>query len=161
MSLPARKLAVAFAAFVSSLFSAAALASAGEPSSPFAAAGLAEEQPLSDREMTALRGGGFVADLSAALQAGMNGGGLVPQAIGAGNRSGAGDWLSALFGGLPAVNLVAAQLNDQPTVMRIGIGPQSLGCGNGLSCPAGMIVDLAASNSGAAGDLSLNIAVAP
>lgn len=159
MLLPARKLAMAFVASAAGFFAVAPAASADEIGARFETVGLADATLLTDQSMSQLRGGGFETALAGLLF------GLLQQSDGAAMaRSAAGGAQSALEGffpafldELPAINLVAAELNDQPTVMRIGTGPQSLGCGNGLSCPAGTDVSLYANNNAPAGSLTLNL----
>jgi hypothetical protein len=161
MLIPARKLAIAVIACALGLFLIAPAASADEVGALFEAAGLASTTPLTDQSMSQLRGGGFETALSGLLF------GLLEQSDGASvagaTPSGAHGVLESFFPAfldeLPAINLVAAELNDQPTVMRIGTVPQSLGCGNGLSCPVGMSVSLYADNNASAGSLLLNLNV--
>lgn len=161
MLIPARKLAIAVIACATGLSAIAPAASADEVGALFEAAGLADATPLTDPSMSQLRGGGFETALSGLLF------GLLQQSDGAsmagatpsGERGVLESFFPAFLDELPAINLVAAELNDQPTVMRIGIAPQSLGCGNGLSCPAGMSVSLYANNAAPAGDLAVNLTI--
>jgi hypothetical protein len=159
MMIPARKLAAALAVAASGLLSLAPVASADDLNPQFEAVGLAGATPLADRSMDGSRGGGFATGLSGWLLSLLPGvdGSSTTAAASAGARGSPGSFLPALLEGLPAINLVAAQLNDQPTVMRIGTAAQSLGCGNGLSCPVGMNVSLYANNNAPAGSLSLNL----
>jgi hypothetical protein len=162
MLIPARKLAVALIACASGLLSVAPFASADDVSPQFKAVGLENAKPLTDQSMSQSRGGGFATGLSGLLY------GLMPRAGNAATpgsapssaRDSLGSFFPAFLEGLPAINLVAAELNDQPTVMRIGTAPQSLGCGNGLTCPAGMMVSLYANNNAPAGSLALNLNIA-
>lgn len=159
MLIPARKLALAAIACASGLFLIAPAASADEVGALFEAAGLASVTPLTDQSMSQLRGGGFETALSGLLF------GLLEQSDSAsmagaapsGARGALESFFPAFLDELPSINLVAAELDDQPTVMRIGTAAQSLGCGNGLSCPAGMTVSLYANNNAPAGSLSLNL----
>ncbi len=162
MMIPARKLAVAFIAAASGLLSLAPVASAEDLDPQFEAVGLAGATRLTDQGMEGSRGGGFATGLSGLLLSLLPGvdGRSMTAAAPAGARGSLGGFLPALLEGLPAINLVAAQLDDQPTVMRIGTGAQSLGCGNGLSCPVGMSVSLYANNSAPAGRFALNLDIA-
>jgi len=161
MPFPAGKLLMALMAVAVCLISALSVASADEADPRFDAVGLTGASPLPDSQMNEERGAGFATGLPAALF------GLMPPADGGsppGRASSSGlgsfaDFLSAFVGGLPPINLVAAELNDQPTVMRIGTTPQSLGCGNGLTCPVGTTVFLSASNIAPPGNLSLKLSL--
>jgi hypothetical protein len=161
MLIPARKLVMTMIACASGLLSVMSVARADDVSPQFEAVGVVAASPLPDDQMGELRGTGFADFLPAVLA------GLVPRndnaaASGLPLANGLGSivsFLPALLDSLPPINLVAAQLNDQPTVMLIGTGPLSLGCGNGLSCPAGTTVSLYANNNAPAGSFSLNLAL--
>jgi len=159
MMIPARRLAAALAVAASSLLSLAPGASANDLDPRFEAVGLAGATPLTDQGMEGSRGGGFATGLSGWLLSFLQGvdDRSMTAAAPAGARGSFGSFLPALLAGLPAINLVAAQLDDQPTVMRIGTAAQSLGCGNGLSCPVGMSVSLYADNNAPAGSFALNL----
>jgi len=161
MLFPAGKLLTPLMVVAVALISALPVASADEVDPRFAAVGLTGASPLPDSQMGEARGAGFEMGLFAALF------GLMPPGDGhalpgRAPSSGLGsfaEFLSAFLDGLPPINLVAAEINDQPTVMRIGTTPQSLGCGNGLTCPAGTSVFLSASNAAPSGSLSLNVEI--
>jgi hypothetical protein len=161
MPFPAAKLLIPLMAVVVALISALPVASADEVDPRFAAVGLTGASPLPDSQMDEARGAGFDTGLFAALF------GLMPTGDGhalpgRAPSSGLGSFaelLSAFVDGLPPINLVAAEINDQPTVMLIGSAPQSLGCGSGISCPAGTTIYLSANNSLPPGGLSLDFTI--
>jgi len=161
MLTPARKLAAIAIACAASLLSVAPVASGSELGAQFEAAGLGDAHPLSDSQMSRFRGTGFATGLSSSVFSLLSQGhGISGPNPAASNGPGSfGDFLAALFGGLPPINLVAAELNDQPTVMLIGTAAQSLSCGSGITCPAGMTIYLSANNQLPPGALSLNLAI--
>ena len=159
MLIPAPKFAAALIAAASCLFAILPVASADEIAPPFEAVGLASATPLTDQAMSQMRGAGFETALSGLLFAlfTQSGDGSMARSTASGTQGVLESFFPTFLEELPAINLVTAELNDQPVVMRIGFGPQSLGCGNGLSCPAGTSVSLYANNNAPAGNLSLNL----
>lgn len=83
-----------------------------------AAVPVADAQMLSDAELGAVRAGGFLDGLISALVGAIS---ASTTGVLAGLPSAGG-----LLGGLPSLNLVQAQINDQPTITLMGTGPQSL-----------------------------------
>jgi len=161
MLIPARKLVMVIVACAASLLSVASVASADDAGSQFEAVGLAGASPLQDTQMSELRGAGFATGLSAVLFSLMprSDAASAPGAALSGGLGSSGNFLPTLLSGLPSINLVAAELNDQPTVMMIGTTPQSLSCGSGIACPTGTTVYLYANSNAPSGSLSLNVSI--
>lgn len=107
---------------------------AGESAHFNAAVPIADAQPLTDEELGAIRGAGFLDGLISALVGAVS---ASTAGILAGVTSAGG-----LPGGLPSLNLVQAQINDQPTITLAGVDPQELslsGPGYSIELSAGVV----------------------
>jgi hypothetical protein len=102
------------------------VALAGGANAEFDAVGLADAVPLQDMQMSELRGTGLLSS-----------------------------FIQNLLAALPPGNTVSAKLNQQAEVTLNGTGPQSLSCGNGITCPAGTTVNLFANNNAPSGSVSV------
>jgi hypothetical protein len=157
MLISAHKLVLATVILAGGLLSFASLASAGSANSKFDAVGLADAVPLQDMQMAELRGTGFLNGVTQGLL------GTLTPAGRAALASGAQSTLHALTGFIPALisvlppgNTVSAQLGDQPIVTLNGTGPQSLGCGGGITCGAGTSFALSSSTNPALASVSIS-----
>ncbi|MGH6881742.1 hypothetical protein [Hypericibacter sp.] len=119
--------------------------------------GLGDAVALNDREMGDLRGTGFLGALTQGLL-----GTLTPTARTA-LANGSQSTLNALTGFIPTLlsvlppgNTVSAQIGTGPPVTQNGTGPQSLGCGNGITCGPGTSVSLSSSNNPASASASIS-----
>ena len=130
MLISTHKLVLATVILAGGLLSLASVASADSASSKFDAVGLADAVPLQDMQMDELRGTGLF-----------------------------GSAFLAFLNSLPPGNTVKAQLNDQTGFRTSTTMPVILSCGNGITCPAGMTVNLSANNNAPSGSVSVHLTI--
>jgi len=119
--------------------------------------GLVGAVPLADREMAELRGTGLLTGLTQGLLGTLTPAGRTALANGAQSTFHAlTGFIPTLIGVLPTGNTVSAQIGDQPTVTLNGTGPQSLGCGGGITCGAGTSFALSSSTNPASASASIS-----
>jgi hypothetical protein len=124
----AHKLALAAGTFAGGLFSMISLGNAGDALLNAARIGAIDGVALDDGQMSELRGTGTF-----------------------------GSALLAFLNSLPPGNTVKAQLNDQTGFRTSTTMPVVLSCGNGITCPAGMTVNLSANNNAPTGSVSVSV----
>ncbi|QEX25004.1 hypothetical protein FRZ61_49480 [Hypericibacter adhaerens] len=111
---------------------------------------------LTDQEMGDSRGTGFVTALTQGLLAALSkAANAAASAQGTETGAAVTGFLPALLAVLPPGNTVSAQIDDQPTVTMNGLGPQSLGCGGGLSCGPNISMSLSSSLGSASAQTSM------
>lgn len=128
MATRAHKLTLAAAAFAGGLVSAISLANAGDARLDAARIGPIDGIALDDGQMSELRGTGIF-----------------------------GSAFQAFLNSLPPGNTVKAQLNDQTGFRTSTTMPVTLSCGNGITCPAGMTVNLSANNNAPSGNVTVSV----
>jgi hypothetical protein len=119
--------------------------------------GLGDAVPLADREMAELRGTGFLGGITQGLLGTLTPAGrtALANATPATLHALTG-FLPTLLSVLPPGNTVSAQLGNQAVVTLNGTGPQSLGCGSGLTCGTGTSVFLSSSTNPTSASVSIS-----
>jgi hypothetical protein len=119
--------------------------------------GLVDAAPLADREMAELRGTGLLAGVTQGLLGTLTPAGRAALANATpATLNALTGFLPTLLGALPTGNTVSAQIGSQPTVTLNGTGPQSLGCGAGLTCGPGISTSLSSSTNPSSASVSIS-----
>ena len=119
--------------------------------------GLADAVPLADPEMAELRGTGFLGGITQGLLGSLTPAGRTALANATpATLNALTGFLPTLLSVLPPGNTVSAQLGNQAVVTFNGAGPQSLGCGAGLTCGGGTSVSLSSSTNPTSASVSIS-----
>jgi hypothetical protein len=157
MLIPARKLAFVAIALAGSLIVPFSHCFAADSVLTADRIGIVDAVALGDQEMSELRGTGFLTGVTQGLLGTLTPAGRTALANGAQSTLHAlTGFIPTLISVLPTGNTVSAQIGDQPIVTLNGTGPQSLGCGGGITCGAGTSFALSSSTNPASASVSIS-----
>ncbi|MFZ5791491.1 MAG: hypothetical protein ACOY3L_12410 [Pseudomonadota bacterium] len=156
MLVPARKLALVVMALAGGLIVSSSRGLADDAALGADRLGVADAVALTDREMSGIRGTGFLNGVTQGLLGTLTASGKAASGIQT-SVTGLTGFISALLGVLPPGNTVSAQIGNQPIVTLNGTGPQSLGCGGGITCGPGTSFLLSSSGDPASAHATISL----